>query len=169
MKFLSTMALALLLLAVESVVVHYAGFSVARFDVTVLLIAFLSLRANTLEGAFASFGIGYLLDAMSGHPTGLFVFLGVFLFLLGRLAASLVDVRTGFAFALFAMGADAVHGLLAMFFSWMVTQNGGGSVPALLSGLPVSVLLTGAVSLAIYPLLRKIDPGSERPQAGVLL
>ena len=38
--------------------------------------------------------MGYLLDLMSGQPTGLFTFLAVFTFLVGKLVASLVDVRT---------------------------------------------------------------------------
>ena len=62
----------------------------------------------------SSFAVGYLLDLMSGRPTGLYTFLAVLTFLLGRL----VGVAGGRAlgarrFALFAMGADVGHGLLA--------------------------------------------------------
>ena len=62
---------------------------------TVAIVAFLSLRAGLLEGAVASYAIGYLLDLMSGRPTGLYTLLAVVTFLLGRIAASLVDVRSG--------------------------------------------------------------------------
>ena len=48
MKMLVTCALALLLLSLESVVVQKLGLSVTRIDVTVVIIAFLALRANTL-------------------------------------------------------------------------------------------------------------------------
>jgi rod shape-determining protein MreD len=168
MKFFLTLALALVLLAVESVVVKYLGLSVTRIDVTVTIVAFLALRAGTVEGAFSSLAVGYLLDVMSGRPTGLFLFLAVFLFLLCRLAVSLVDVRSGFSFALFAMGADAAHGLLAAFFSWMVSNSGGG-VAASLGGLPLQVVLTGAAGLLLYPVFKRIDPGTDRPQVGALL
>jgi rod shape-determining protein MreD len=79
----------------------------------VAIVAFLSLRAGLLEGAAASYAVGYLLDLMTGRPTGLYTLLAVVTFLLGRIAAGLVDVRSGRSFALFAMAADATHGVLA--------------------------------------------------------
>ncbi len=105
--------LTLLFLALESVAVKYVGLGVARIDVTVAIVAFLSLRAGLLEGAVAAYAIGYLLDLMTGRPTGLYTLLAVITFLLGRVAASLMDVRSGRSFALFAMAADVTHGLLA--------------------------------------------------------
>jgi len=167
MKLLFTVAMALMLLTLESVAVKYLGLSVSRIDVTVTLVAFLALRAATVEGAFASFGVGYLLDVMTGHPTNLFIFLAVFLFIVCRMAASLVDVRSGPSFALFAMGADALHSVLAAFFSWMIS-NGAGAA-ASLSGLPLQVALTGAAGLLLYPLFKRIDPGNQRPEVGTLL
>ncbi len=167
MKFLVTAAMALVLLSLEAVLVKYLGFSITRIDVTVALVAFLALRANTQEGAISAFTIGYLLDLSTGRPTGLYTFLAVLMFLLGKLAASLVDVRSGPSFALFAMGTDAAHGLLAVFFTWMTAPKVAVGGVAL-STLPVQVLLTGAAALVLYPLLRKLDPGNERPQVGAL-
>jgi len=164
MKFVVTVALALFLLTVESVGVKYLGFSVTRIDVTVAMIAFLALRASVMEGAVSAVAIGYLLDLMSGRPTGLYTFLGVLMFLFGRLSNSFFDVRSAPSFALFAAAVDAVHGLLALFFSWMTS----GSVGFSLGGFVFQVLLTGAAAFALYPLLRKVDPGSERPEIGAL-
>lgn len=166
MKFLVTVALALLLLTLESVVVQQAGLALIRIDVTVVLVAFLALRAGVVEGSFSAFAVGYLLDMMSGQPTGLYTFLAVFTFLIGKLVASLVDVRTPTGFALFAMGADAGHGLLAAFFTWMTVKE--GATVALLPGLPLQVALTGAAALALYPVLKKIEARHDRPQAGLL-
>jgi rod shape-determining protein MreD len=120
-----------------------------------------------VEGAFSAFVIGYLLDLMSGRPTGLYTFLGVLVFLLGRVANSLVDVRSAFTFALFAAAADAGHGLLALFLSWMTTRQ-SGAVGFSFGGFVFQVLLTGLAALVLYPLLRKLDPGSERPEIGAL-
>ena len=167
MRFLLTVVLALVLLTVESVVVKYLGFAVTRIDASVAIIVFLALRANTLEGAFSSFAIGYLLDVLSGQPTGLYTFLGVLTFLLSRLAASLVDVRTAPSFALFTMGADLGHALLAAFFTWLTSKTPIGSLLSL-SSLLVQILLTGFTAVALYPLLRKFDPGTERPEIGAL-
>jgi rod shape-determining protein MreD len=167
LKFLSTAVMALVLLSLESVIVKYLGFSITRIDVTVTLVAFLALRASTQEGAISAFVIGYLLDLSTGRPTGLYTFLAVLIFLLGKLAASLVDVRSGPMFALFAMGSDFGHGLFAAFFTWLTTRKDAGSGFSL-STLPGEVLLTGLAALALYPLLRRIDPGNERPQVGAL-
>jgi rod shape-determining protein MreD len=167
MKFFLTVVLALALLTVESVVVRYLGFSIVRIDVTVAIVAFLALRAGTLEGAVSAYGVGYLLDLTSGQPTGLYTFLAVFTFLLGRLAASLVDVRSRVAFALFALGADVGHSLLAIFFSWLTSKAGGYGASAF-AAIPVQALLTALAALLLYPLLHRIDSGEDRAHAGYL-
>ncbi|MFY2563752.1 hypothetical protein ACN469_39550 [Corallococcus terminator] len=165
MKFLVTVGIALALLTLESVVVKQAGLVLGRIDVTVVLVAFLALRATLLEGAFSAFAVGYLLDLMSGQPTGLFTFLAVFTFLVGRLVSTFVDVRGGLSFALFAMGADVGHGLLATFFTWLTVKDSGTG--PVLAGLPVQVALTGAAALALFPLLRRFEAAQDRP-AGLL-
>lgn len=166
-RLLLLSGLALLLLTLESVVVQQLGMVLTRIDVTVVLVAFLSLRApRTSEGAMGAFAVGYLLDLMSGQPTGLFTFLAVFVFLLGRAIAGFVDVRTRAAFALFAMGADAAHGLLAAFFTWLTAREGGAS--AVLPAIPAQVVLTGAAALLLYRPLRRLEPGQQDRSLGVL-
>lgn len=166
MKFLVTVLFALVLLTLESVVVKLAGLALIRIDVTVVLVAFLALRAGLVEGSFSAFAVGYLLDMMSGQPTGLYTFLAVFTFLIGKLVASFVDVRTPMTFALFAMGADAGHGLLAAFFTWLTVKE--GATVALLPGLPLQVALTGLTALALYRVLKKFESRQDRPQMGLL-
>ncbi|MFP2907270.1 hypothetical protein ACLESD_19930 [Pyxidicoccus sp. 3LFB2] len=161
MKFLVTVGLALALLTLESVVVKQAGLVLGRIDVTVVLVAFLALRATMLEGAVTAFAVGYLLDLMSGQPTGLYTFLAVFTFLVGRLVSTFVDVRGAMSFALFAMGADVGHSLLASFFTWLTVKD--GSTSSLLAGVPLQVMLTGAAALALFPLLRRFEASQERP------
>ena len=167
MKFLTTVVLALILLTVESVVVRYLGFSVARIDVTVVLIAFLSLRASLVEGAVSAYAVGYLLDLMSGQPTGLYTFLAMVVFLLGRSGESLVDLRSSAAFVLFAMGADLTHGALARFFTWMASK-GSAPLGAQIGALVIQALLTGAAALVLFPLLRRLESDADRPRAGLL-
>lgn len=167
MKFLVTLALALLLLTLESVVVQQLGLAISRIDVTVVLVAFLAVRASTQEGAISSFAVGYLLDLMSGQPTGLFTFLAVFTFLVGKLVVSLVEVRGRAAFVLFAMGADVGHSLLTSFFTWLTTKDGSAS--ALLPGLPLQVTLTGVAAVFLYPLLRRFEASQDRTSSAGLL
>jgi hypothetical protein len=167
MKFLVTIGLALLLLTLESVVVQQLGLAISRIDVTVVLVAFLALRASTLEGSITSFSVGYLLDLMSGQPTGLFTFLAVFTFLVGKLVVSLVEVRGRVAFVLFAMGADVGHGMLAGFFTWLTTKE--GSALGVLPGLPLQVMLTGVAAAFLYPLLRRFEVSQDRNSSAGLL
>jgi hypothetical protein len=160
-------ALSLVLLALESVLVKYLGLTLARIDVTVAVVAFLSLRAGLLEGASGAFAVGYLLDLMSGRPTGLYTFLAVLTFLLGRAARSVVEVRGAFGFALYAMAMDAVHGLLALLVTWLTSKTLGVAVlsPA---GLPLEVFLTGVAAFCLYPLLQRFGPSVERVEPGLL-
>lgn len=167
MKFLVTLAIALGLLTLESVVVQQLGLAISRIDVTVVLVAFLALRANTLEGAVSSFAVGYLLDLMSGQPTGLYTFLAVFTFLVGKLVVSLTDVRSRAAFVLFAMGADVGHGVLASFFTWLTTKD--VAAWSLLPALPLQVTLTGVTAAFLYPLLRRFEASQDRSSSTGLL
>ena len=160
-----TLLLTLFLLALESVVVKYLGLSVARIDVTVAIVAFLALKAGLLEGALAAYAVGYLLDLMTGQPTGLYTLVALMTFLLGRLAASLVDVRSAISFAGFAMAGDVAHGLL----SWAIGGVTGKQLHlAGLAGLPLEVVLTGLAALLLYPLLRRFGLGAERREPGLL-
>jgi rod shape-determining protein MreD len=162
-KVLLAVGVTMVLLAIESVIVKYAGWSVTRIDVTVAVIGFLALRAGTLEGAFSSFFIGYLVDLISARPTGLYTFLAVVGFLFGRLAASIVEVRTALGFALFVMAGDAIHGFLAILMSWLVSRSGGVS-GGVFSGMPLQVLVTGIAALCLYPALRKMEPAAARAE-----
>jgi hypothetical protein len=166
MRLLLTLGLALLLLSVQSVALQALGVTALRVDVTLVLVAFLAMRASTLEGALGSFALGYLLDLVSGRPTGLYTFLGVFSFLVGKLVNSLVDVRTPASFMLFVAGADAAHGLMAAFFTWLTSKDAAEA--STLPLVPWQVALTALTALCLYPLLRRLDPGSDRPQVGTL-
>jgi len=167
MKFLVTVLLSLLLLSIESVVVKYLGLTVSRIDVTVAIVAFLGLRASLSEGALSSFCVGYLVDLMSGQPTGLYTFLSVFTFLICRLAGTLVDIRSGPSFALFAAAADLGHAVLSVFFLWLTSSQ--AAVASLLSGLLLQVVLTAAAALCLFPLFKRIHAaGRDSAEVGLL-
>lgn len=165
MKFLAFSGLALLLLSLESVLVKSFGFEVTRIDVGLALVVYAGLRCTTVEGAFSAFSVGYLLDVFTGRPTGLYPALAMLVFLAVRGVGQLVDGRSRGSYALFVAVATAGHALLAVFFSWLTSATGGHVLS--LSGVPLQVLLTTVAGAAMWPLLRKIEPG-ERPEPGVL-
>jgi rod shape-determining protein MreD len=163
MKGLVLVLFGLLLLTLESSLVKGLGLTHLRVDVTVILVMFMAVRANTLEGAIAAYGLGFLLDLWSGIPTGLYTFLAVLTFLGGRMVASMVDARSALSFALFTMAADAGHMVMALLLNWM-----RAGVLGSFTVLPLQALVTGISALLLFPLLRKMDPGTERPQIGML-
>lgn len=164
MKFFAFSALALLLLSLESVLVKTFGFEVTRIDVGLALVVYVALRATTIEGALSAFSVGYLLDVFTGHPTGLYPGLAVLVFLLVRGGGVLVDGRSRSSYALFIAAATVGHALLATLLSWVTSSEGHVSS---LSGVPLQVVLTVLAGLAMWPLLKKIEPG-ERPEPGGL-
>jgi rod shape-determining protein MreD len=153
--------LALVLVSLECVVAKIAGSEVTHIDVCVVLIVHLAIRSSTGVGAVTSFVIGYLLDVMTGRPSGLFPALGVTVFLLARAGAQVLESRTRTNFAAFCVVSSIVHSLLASLLTWLTSKSGDGRAYAL-SGLPVQVILTGLTALALYPLLVRIEPGDQR-------
>lgn len=167
MKFLQISALALALLSVEAVLVKALGMDVVRLDVSVALVVYMALRGTTLEGAFTAFSVGYLLDVFTGRPTGLYPFLAVAVFILAKGASQVLDGRSRGGFALFTGAATAGHALLALFFTWLTAREGSEHQLSSISGLPLQVVLTSLVAAALWPLLRRIEPG-DRPEPGTL-
>ncbi len=166
MKLLGVVGLAFLMLCVEGVLVRLLGLSFVRIDVTVVLLVYLGLRAPTVPGAFAAFAIGYLLDVLSGFPTGLYPFLGVATFLLVRMLSSLVDARSPIPFAVVCALASLGHGSLSTLFTFLTQSTGGTVTP--LAGLPLQAALTVLTAFIAWPLLRFMALGVERPVPGAL-
>ena len=156
----------LVVLSLEAAVVRVFGWSASPIDITVVLVVYVAIFASTVEGAFTAFTLGYLLDALTGRPTGLYAFLTVLLFILARVANGLIDARTRGLFATATAAATFAMGVLAAFFTWMTSRAGGQA--AGLKGLPWQVLFTFLAGFALWPLLRKLNPGQERPEPGVL-
>lgn len=167
MKGALLVALALVLLSIEAVLVRTFGFEVTRIDVTVALIVFMAVRSRTIEGAVASFAIGYLVDVFTGRPSGLFPALGVLVFLLARAAAQLLDGKSRLGFALFSAAATVGHSLAAFLLMWLTSKSADGRVLSL-TAVPAQALLTAVAAALLYPLLAKIEPG-ERVERGGLV
>ncbi len=165
MKTLLLLLVALLLLAFESVVVMELGMTLTRVDVTMALVVFLALKASKVEGALGAFGIGYLLDVMSGHPTMLYPFLAVLVLLLVRAAAAVIDTHSRAAFAITTAAAAAGHGLLAFGFTSITALSGQG---VSLRGMPLQVVLSAGFAFVVWPALKRLDFGQDRPEPGVL-
>lgn len=165
MRFLATLAFVLLVLSVEAAAGRVFGWSLVHVDVSIAVVVFVAIHAPLVEGAFTALAVGYMLDALAGRPTGLYAALAVLVYVGLRIANMLVDTRTRAGYAAAAAAASLVHGVLAAGLTWLTSRGGQG---AGLSGLPMQVVLTALAAFALFPLLKKINPGVERPEPGVL-
>jgi rod shape-determining protein MreD len=166
MRLLVMLALSMVVLSLQAAVVRVFGFGTAPIDITVMLVVYVAIFCPNVEGAFTAFTLGYLLDALSGRPTGLYAFLAVLMFLLARLGNSLIDARSRPLFAMASAAGTVAMGVLAAFFSWMTSREGGQS--AGLKTLPWQVLITFLAALVLWPVLRKLNPGQDRPDPRAL-
>ena len=167
MRVAAMLLVSLLFLSLEASLVRVFGWSAAPIDITVALVVYAAIFAPTVEGAFTAFALGYMLDALSGRPTGLYAFLAVLLFLAARVANGLIDARTRGLYAAATAAGTVAMGLLAAFFTWMTSRAGGQT--AGLKGLPWQVLFTAVVAFVLWPLLRRLNPGQDRPEPGALI
>lgn len=168
MKLVSFAALCLLLLSVEVALLPLFDLSVARPDVAVVMVVFLALRAQPLEGAVGSALAGYFVDVLSGQPSGLYVFTAVLVFLVCRLVVPFVEVRSAWGFALVLLGVDALHNLLAYGLLAVATSGNPGRA-AMLHAVPKSAMLTAVSALLLFRPLHAVDALFNKPESGGLL
>lgn len=168
MKLATLITACLALVAVECAALRPFGLSVARADLAVAAVLFFGVRCQTLEGALGSFAAGYFVDLNSGQPTGLYIFTAVLTYLVARLVAPFVEVRSARRFALLAAALDLLHNLAA----WGVLS--AGAAPELvdrgemLSAIPLTAALTAAGAALAWPLLRGIEAAFKKPETGIL-
>jgi rod shape-determining protein MreD len=166
MKLASLALACLALVAIECAVLRPFGLSVARSDVAVAAVLFFGLRCQTLEGAFASFAAGYFVDVLSGQPSGLYVFTAVLTYLVARLIAPFVEVRSARRFALLAAGLDVLHNLAALGLLLLSAQP-EASRRAMLSAIPLTALLTSVAALVAWPVLRFAEGAFKKQESGI--
>lgn len=167
MKLLTLWLVCLALVATECALLRPFGLSSARADVHVAVIVFLALRCTTLEGAFGAFAAGYVVDALSGLPTGLYVFTSVLAFLIARLLAPFVDVKKAGAFALLAALVDSLHNLAVWGLALLGTAPEADR-GAILQAIPLTAGLTAVAALVAWPLLTRAEALFKKPETGLL-
>jgi rod shape-determining protein MreD len=128
----------------------------------VVLVLFFALRCPVLEGAIGSAVVGYLVDILSGQPSGLYVFTAVLTFLFSKFIAPLAEVRSTTAFALLAGCLDVLHNMTAFALVRLSGQR-GVSYLSMLWAIFASAGLTLLAGWLIWPLLKKIDVLFKKP------
>jgi hypothetical protein len=166
MRVAALLACCLVLLGLACAANRLLGLAVARVDVAVVVVAFLALRAGTIEGALGAFAAGFFVDALSGQPSFLYVFTAVASFLAARTAFPRLEGESALSFALAAGALDLFHNVVAWLLV-LLTSPEGVSRSRMLAALPAAAGLTAAAALLCWPLLDAVDARARKPEKGL--
>ena len=101
------------LAVLESVIPFLFHLRAARPDLLLVVVLYLALHDDVVQGAALSAGAGYLSDLTSATPAFLYTFLAVLTFVVVRTAGAALRTEGGLQSSLVAFGASLVHSLIA--------------------------------------------------------
>ncbi len=164
MKTFLLTAIAFVALPALSGLLPELNLTTARLDLHLPLIVFLAMTGTGVEGAFGAFAIGYLADVHSGHPMGLFLSASMFIYVLARLFAPVVEPRSRWSFAVLALLFDLAYGFFTLALATMSPLTASGSVSSVFLTAP----LTAIAAWLLWPLLALIERRKKRRERGTL-
>lgn len=168
MRTLAFVGVGLLLAAVQAVLLRRLGGGSVPLQLLAPCLAWLALEAENVEGIVAAAGIGWVLDAFAGTPTGLFVFLGVFTFLVGRGAGMAVDLRGRAGFAVLAAAACLLLSVGAVLLQRWAGAGEAAPGGALVGRMIGEAVLTGLLSPLVLLVLTRVDGLLGREEPGIV-
>ena len=141
---------------IESVVPFVLHLRSVRADLLLIVVLYLALHDDVMEGAALSAVAGYLSDLTSATPAFLYTFLAVLTFVVLRLGGAALKTEGGLQSAAVAFGASLVHSLIATAVFGFFTGAG--------FHLGISTLLWSAAGTAsaapfVFFVLRRLDAG----------
>jgi rod shape-determining protein MreD len=101
------------LAVVESVLPFIFHLRAARPDLLLVVVLYLALHDEVVQGAALAAAAGYLSDLNSATPASLYTFLAVLTFIVVRTAGAALRTEGGVQSALVAFGASMIHSLIA--------------------------------------------------------
>ena len=141
---------------VESVVPHLLHLRAARPDLLLIVVLYLELRDDVMQGAALSAAAGYLSDLTSATPAFLYTFLAVLTFVVVRTAGAALRTEGGVQSAAVAFGASIGHSLVATLVFGSFT---GAGFHLELSPMLWSAFGTALAAPLVFAILRRVDAG----------
>ncbi len=171
MRGLAFLLLAFLLLALESPLLHSAGAVRYAPDLALVMIVYIGLSSAPGEGMMTVLGVGLLRDAFTtGTPIGLFMEIGVIVFLICQRLARRLVVRGPFGSMLvvgvFSLVSAILEILLSLLFVRTFTQGTSGPGAILIAMIP-QALVTAPFAALLFWLLDRVDGLVARKQDSV--
>ena len=142
----------------ESVIPHLLHLRAARPDLLLVVVLYLALRDDVVQGAALSAATGYLSDLTSATPAFLYTFLAVLTFVVVRTAGAALRTDGGIQSAAVAFGASLGHSLLATLVFGAFT---GAGLHLETGPLLWSAFGTAIAAPFVFAVLRRVDQGFE--------
>ena len=153
--FLVIMICVLLAIA-ESILPFLVHLRVARVDLLLVVVLYLALHDDVMEGAALSAVAGYLSDLTSATPAFLYTFLAVLTFTVLRMVGSGLKTEGGAQSAVVAFGTSVAHAVLATVVFGFFT---GAGIHLQVWAIFWSALGTGLLAPLVFAVLRRLDSG----------
>ena len=150
---------------IESVVPFLFHLKAARADLLLIVVLYLALHDDVVEGAALSAAAGYLSDLTSATPAFLYTFLAVLTFVVVRLGGSALKTEGGLQSAAVAFGASLVHSLIATLVFGFFT---GAGFHLEIGSLLWSAAGTAIAAPIVFSILRRLDAGFLHADTGGL-
>jgi len=139
---------------VESVVPHLLHLRAARPDLLLIVVLYLALHDDVVQGAALSAATGYLSDLTSATPAFLYTFLAVLTFVVVRTAGAALRTEGGIQSAAIAFGASLGHSLLATLVFGAFT---GAGLHFEVGPMLWSAFGTALAAPFVFAVLRRVD------------
>jgi rod shape-determining protein MreD len=156
MRSAATLAVAFLLLLLQSMVLEFAPVHMATPSLGLLVVLHVGLspKWSVSSAALVGFCTGYLFDLVSGAPRGTHAFVFTAMVLFARLLSIRLAVRGFVLTAATSFVASLVAALLIVLLRAMVSPEGGYGGLRL---APFEALLTGVFGPFVLWLLERLD------------
>lgn len=142
------------LAVVESVAPFMMRLDTARPDLLLVVVLYLALHDDVIQGTALSAVAGYFSDLTSATPAFLYTFLAVLTFVVLRIAGSGLKTEGGAQSAVVAFGASLVHAIIATAVFGFFTGAGVRFAPA---PMLWSAFGTALAAPLVFLLLRRLD------------
>ena len=147
-------AVCVVLAMIESVIPFLLHLRAARPDLLLVVVLYLALHDDIMQGAALSAAAGYFSDLTSATPSFLYTFLAVLTFVVLRIAGSGLKTEGGAQSAVVAFGASLVHSLIATAVFGFFT---GAGVHFESATLLWSAFGTALAAPFVFFVLRRVD------------
>ena len=139
-----------------------------RPDAVLIYALALGLSGRGTSGLLLAFGAGFVVDALSGSPPGMFALLRGTACALTRAVDHALYLRAPLPWALFVFGYTVFDAIALGLVHRLFLDTGALPWTRILLELPGSALLTALLAVALLPLFLRMEPDLGR-DAGLAL